>query len=269
MRPAHDEEIQAIGSVPGYGSPIGVQGALVVVDDSIANSPNLVAGANESGFHLKNVNCGRDFEPDIVCDIAAAQEGDACPDCGAPLAAKRGVEVGNIFQLGTKYTEALGGNFLDANGKMQPVVMGSYGIGVGRLLACIAEEYNDDNGLVWPLSVAPFQVHIVSLAKKTGPAQEAAEKLYADLEAKGVEVLLDDRNENPGVKFNDADLIGIPVRVNVGDRSLKNGVLELKVRRQEERHDVPVEEVVDRVLAELAKLQEELDAGVVDVEYKE
>ena len=269
MRPAHDEEIKSIGSVPGYGSPIGVKGALVVVDDSIANSPNLVAGANEEGFHLKNVNCGRDYEPDIVCDIAAAQEGDACPDCGAPLDAKRGVEVGNIFQLGTKYTEALGGNFLDADGKMQPVVMGSYGIGVGRLLACIAEEYNDENGLIWPLSVAPFQVHIVALAKKEGPAQEAAEKLYADLQEKGVEVLLDDRNENPGVKFNDADLIGIPVRVNVGDRSLKKGVLELKVRREEERHDVPVEEVVDRVMAEIAKLQEELDAGVAEVEYKE
>ena len=269
MRPAHDEEIKTIGSVPGYGSPIGVKGALVVVDDSIANSPNLVAGANEEGFHLKNVNCGRDYEADIVCDIAAAQEGDACPDCGAPLDAKRGVEVGNIFQLGTKYTEALGGNFLDADGKAQPVVMGSYGIGVGRLLACIAEEYNDENGLIWPLSVAPFQVHIVALAKKEGPAQEAAEKLYADLQEKGVEVLLDDRNENPGVKFNDADLIGIPVRVNVGDRSLKKGVLELKVRREEERHDVPVEEVVDRVVAEIAKLQEELDAGVTEVEYKE
>jgi prolyl-tRNA synthetase len=269
MRPAHDEEIKAIGSVPGYGSPIGVKGALVVVDDSIANSPNLVAGANEEGFHLKNVNCGRDYEPDIICDIAAAQEGDACPDCGAPLDAKRGVEVGNIFQLGTKYTEALGGNFLDADGKAQPVVMGSYGIGVGRLLACIAEEYNDENGLIWPLSVAPFQVHIVALAKKEGPAQAAAEKLYADLQEKGVEVLLDDRKENPGVKFNDADLIGIPVRVNVGDRSLKKGLLELKVRREEERHDVPVEEVVDRVLAEIATLQEELDAGVTEVEYKE
>ena len=177
--------------------------------------------------------------------------------------------MGNIFQLGTKYTEALGGNFLDADGQMQPVVMGSYGIGVGRLLACIGEEYNDENGLIWPLSVAPFQVHIVALAKKEGPAQEAAEKLYADLQEKGVEVLLDDRNENPGVKFNDADLIGIPVRVNVGDRSLKKGVLELKVRREEERHDVPVEEVVDRVMAEIAKLQEELDAGVAEVEYKE
>ena len=269
MRPAQDEEILAVGSVPGYGSPVGVKGALVVVDDSVPASANLVAGANEEGYHLRNVNCGRDYEPDIVCDIAAAQEGDACLECGHPLNASRGVEAGNIFQLGTKYTEALGGNFLDAEGKAKPVVMGSYGIGVGRLLACIAEEYNDDDGLIWPISVAPYQVHIVALAKGEGPAWEAAEKLYGELQARGVEVLLDDRSENPGVKFNDADLIGIPVRLTVGERSLKKGVIELKVRREEERQEVPVEETVERILAEIARLREELDARVVEVEYKE
>ena len=143
------------------------------------------------------------------------------PNCGAALRESRGVEVGNIFQLGTKFTEALGGDFLDAEGKSQPVVMGSYGIGVGRLLACVAEEYHDEDGLVWPIAVAPYQVHIVLLAKGAGAAQDAGEQLYADLTGRGIEVLLDDRRENPGVKFNDADLIGIPVRVTVGDRGLQ------------------------------------------------
>jgi len=146
--------------------------------------------------------------------------------------------------------------------------MGSYGIGVGRLLACVAEGHNDENGLIWPVSVAPFQVHIAALAKGKGPALEAAEKLYAELRQRGVEVLLDDRVENPGVKFNDADLIGIPVRLNVGERSLKNGVIELKIRKEEERHEVPVDQVVERVVAEIARLREELEARVVEVEYK-
>ena len=176
--------------------------------------------------------------------------------------------MAHIFQLGTKYTEALGGNFLDAEGKMQPVIMGSYGIGVGRLLACIAEEHNDENGLIWPISVAPFQVHIVAIAKGKGPALEAAEKLYAELHERGVEVLLDDRVENPGVKFKDADLIGIPVRLNVGERSLKKGVIELKIRKEEERHEVPVDQIVDRVMAEIARLREELDGRVVEMAYK-
>jgi len=269
MRPALEEEIRAVGVVPGYGSPVGIGDALVVVDDSIPASPNLVAGANEEGYHCRNVNYGREYEADIVCDIAAAGEGDACPGCGAELSASRGVEVGNIFQLGTKYTEALGGDFLDAEGQARPVVMGSYGIGVGRLLACIAEEFNDDQGLIWPISVAPYQVHIVTLAKGEGPAWEAAEKLYEELSAKGVETLLDDRSENAGVKFNDADLIGVPVRLTVGERSLKKGMIEWKLRREEARHEVPVEEVVDRVRAEIARLQEEIDAGVKEVEYKE
>ena len=268
MRPAQEEEILAVGIVPGYGSPIGAKDVLVVVDDSIPKSPNLVSGANEKGYHLKNVNYGRDYQADIVCDIAAAQEGDACPQCGAVLDARRGVEIGNIFQLGTKYTEALGGQFLDAEGKNQPVIMGSYGIGVGRLLACIAEEHHDDNGLIWPISVAPFQVHIVALAKKPGATLEAAEKLYADLRERGVDVLLDDRTENPGVKFNDADLIGIPVRLNVGDRSLKKGVIELKIRKEEERQEVPVAEIVERVMVEIGRLREELESRLVEMEYK-
>ncbi len=269
MWPANAEEIASVGAVPGYGSPLGVQGALVVVDASIADSPNLVAGANEGGYHVRNVNCGRDYTPDITTDIAAAGEGDGCPRCGQAMRTSRGVEVGNIFQLGTKYTEALGGEFLDANGKSQPVIMGSYGIGVGRLLACVAEEHHDDGGLIWPISVAPFGVMITLLAKGEGEAQTVAEKIYADLNARGLEVLLDDRRENPGVKFNDADLLGIPVRLTVGDRGLKNGVVEFKLRGESERSEVAVEAAVEHTVEAVRQLEAELAQRVVEVEYKE
>ncbi|NKB66893.1 MAG: proline--tRNA ligase [Candidatus Latescibacteria bacterium] len=269
LRPAQDEEIRATGAVPGYGSPMGVEGALVVVDDLVATSTNLIGGANEEGFHLLNLNCGRDYKADLVGDIAAAQEGDGCPECGQQLTTTRGVEVGNIFQLGTRYTDALGSNFLDAEGRSQPVVMGSYGIGVGRLLACIAEEHHDEQGLCWPVSVAPFPVHMVVLARAGGVAAEAADKLYGDLQRAGIEVLFDDRDENPGVKFNDADLLGAPVRLTVGERSLKKGQIEMKLRTAADRQDVPLEGAVQRVADELAVLRQELDGRVVEVPYKD
>lgn len=269
MWPANAEEIAAVGAVPGYGSPLSVEGALVVVDQSIADACNLVAGANREGYHVKNVNCGRDYTPDITADIAAARAGDCCPRCGSEMRTSRGVEVGNIFQLGTKYTEALGGDYLDANGKVQPVIMGSYGIGVGRLLACVAEEHHDENGFVWPVSVAPFEVMITLLAKGEGEAQTAAESIYADLTERGIDVLLDDRRENPGVKFNDADLIGIPVRLTVGDRGLKNGVVEFKLRRDSERGEVPLAEAADRAEAAVRALKDELTQRLGEVPYTE
>ncbi len=269
MWPANAEEIAAVGAVPGYGSPLSVEGALVVVDQSIADACNLVAGANREGYHVKNVNCGRDYTPDITADIAAARAGDCCPRCGSEMRTSRGVEVGNIFQLGTKYTEALGGDYLDANGKVQPVIMGSYGIGVGRLLACVAEEHHDENGFVWPVSVAPFEVMITLLAKGEGEAQTAAEAIYADLTERGIDVLLDDRRENPGVKFNDADLIGIPVRLTVGDRGLKNGVVEFKLRRDSERGEVPLAEAADRAEAAVRALKDELTQRLGEVPYTE
>ena len=176
LRPATDDEIVTIGASPGYGSPIGVHDCLIVVDDAIPASPNLVAGANETGYHYTNVNAGRDYDPDIVADIAAAGEGDACPRCEAPLRTGRGVEVGNIFKLGTRYTDALGATFLDPDGESQPVIMGSYGIGVGRLLACIAEHHHDENGLIWPISVAPYAVHLVVLPGDN--TVETADRLY-------------------------------------------------------------------------------------------
>ena len=265
--PASHKEIEEMGIIPGYGSPIGIIGAKVIVDHSIANTSNLIAGANKNGLHVKNVNYGRDYSADVVTDIAAAAEGYGCPCCAKPMRASRGVEVGNIFQLGTKYTKALGSDFLNAEGKSQSVIMGSYGIGVGRLLACIAEENHDDGGLVWPISIAPFQVMIVSLARKEGECQQVAEQIYTDLKENGIEALLDDRKENPGVKFKDADLIGIPIRLTVGDRGIKNGEIELKLRRDTEHRDIAIEEVVNCVITSISDLQEELKNRVVDVAY--
>ena len=254
LRPAREEEIQATGAVPGYGSPLGVEGALVVVDDAIPGTPNLVAGANEEGFHLINLNYGRDFEADLVADIASAQAGSACPWCESPLRTERGVEIGNIFKLGTRYSESLGASFLDRDGEQKPVIMGSYGIGVGRLLACIAEEHHDEDGLVWPISVAPYHVHLVSLKTLDGPATE----LYEKLEDKGIEVLYDDRVESLGVKFKDADLIGVPIRLTLTPRSLENGGVELKLRRGGDQSMVPLEEVLTTVREKVAELEAEI-----------
>ena len=270
LRPATEEEIVAVGATPGYASPVGLKDVLVVVDDAVPVSPNLVAGANETGYHLRNVNYGRDYRADIVADIVAAREGDACPQCGEPLDAVRGVEVGNIFKLGTRYSDALGCTYLDASGQPRPVIMGSYGIGSGRLLACVAEQYHDEYGLMWPVSVAPYQVHLVALIGKGGRETSAlAESLYADMEAAGIEVLYDDRPESPGVKFNDADLIGLPVRLTVSERALKAGGVEFKRRDLKEREVVPLEEILGRVRDELAALQRGIDAMVVAEIFKE
>jgi prolyl-tRNA synthetase len=265
LRPAHEEEIRAIGAAPGYGSPIGIQpGVLVLVDDLIPTSPNLVAGANEDGYHLLHTNYGRDYTAVIVADIVAVQDGDACAICGGPLHTSRGVEVGNIFKLGTRYSDSLGCTFLDRDGKEKPVIMGSYGIGSGRLLACVAEQYNDEHGLKWPISVAPFQVHIVML--KGG--EETAARLHDELTEAGVEVLLDDREDlSAGVKFNDADLIGIPLRLTVGARALKEGGVELKHRGGGAATLVLLGEVTAVVLAEIAALHAEIASRAVIVPY--
>lgn len=267
LRPALEEEILAVGAVPGYGSAIGVKNALVVIDDMVASSPNLVAGANEAGYHLLNVNHGRDFQADVIADMVSAREGDACPDCGLPLKTVRGVEVGNIFKLGTRYSDALGCTFQDKDGQSKPVIMGSYGIGVGRLLACVAEQHNDEKGLIWPISVAPYHVHLVLLTDPT--AEEAAESIYDGLKREGIEVLYDDRDERAGVKFNDADLIGIPLRLTVSKKSLEKGGIEMKRRDAGEVEIVPLDEVVYRVQAELDTLWAELAATVMNVTYRD
>lgn len=264
LRPAQEEEIKAVGAVPGYASPVGLNGITVVVDEAIPDSPNLVAGANEEGYHLLNVNYGRDYEAQIVADIAAASEGDACPQCGTALREMRGVEVGNIFKLGTRYTEAMGATFTDEEGEERPIIMGSYGIGVGRLMACIAEEHNDDYGLIWPISVAPYEVHLIALRG----GFDAAEDVYAQLSSAGLEVLYDDRDESPGVKFNDADLIGAPIRLTIGGRSLKQGGVEVKLRHEKESELVEVDAIVGHVQTLRDRLLEEIQSGVVGVPFE-
>ena len=242
LRPAHIDEIRKAGIEPGYGSPIGAD-CIVIVDDSAAKSNNLVAGANKSGFHTLNTNFGRDYSGKVA-DIASASEGDLCPKCGAPLTVKKGIEVGNIFQLGTQYAEALNCTFQDEDGTRKPVVMGSYGIGVGRLMACLAEEYCDDSGLKLPLSVAPYAVHIVSLVKNN----EIPEKIYEDLTDAGIEVLFDDRKDSAGVKFKDADLIGIPLRIVIGNRTLKQNAVEVKLRTGDgDAEQVPLDELTQKI----------------------
>ena len=270
MRPSTEEEILAAGMVPGYASPVGLKDVLIVADNLIPESPNLVAGANEEGYHLKNVNYGRDFQPLHVTDIAAAAEGFGCINCGNTLKAVRGVEIGNIFKLGTRYSEAMGAYYLDQNGKKQPVVMGSYGIGSGRLLACICEQHHDERGIIWPMSVAPYQVHLVLLAGKnqTPDPRQAADELYEDLRAAGLEVLYDDRDEPAGVKFSDADLIGVPVRVTVSARNLKNNQLEIKRRDSEKAFMVSLEDAIKELGGLIDRMMQQINDTAVEVPFK-
>lgn len=248
LRLMDDREVQEAGLVAGSASPAELRGVKVVADDSVLDSPNLVGGANKPDTHLRNLNYGRDWRADVVRDIALARPGDACPRCGTPLELHRAIEMGHIFKLGTVYSEKLGATFLDAEGKARPVVMGCYGIGVERLLATVIEANHDDKGIVWPASVAPYQAHLVALHVETPAVRDAAEKLYADLLAAGVETLYDDREESPGVKFNDADLLGMPLRVTVSPRTLAKDSVELKRRRETESSLVPLSSAVAAIV---------------------
>lgn len=270
LRPAEEAEIIASGAVPGYASPVGLKNILVVVDDLIPGSSNLVAGANEEGYHFINVNYGRDYKADIVADIAAAQDGDACPNCGKAMRAVRGIEVGNIFKLGTWYSEAVGATFQDADGSEKPVVMGSYGIGSGRLLASVVEEYNDKYGLIMPVTIAPYEVHLVELVgakDESDKVQKITGQLYNDLIEAGLEVLYDDRDESPGVKFNDADLIGVPLRITVGNRALKEGGVEVKLRHQSDKSLVPLDKIVSQAGEIIQGLYDEITADLKEVPF--
>jgi prolyl-tRNA synthetase len=244
LRPAQVEEIKAAGMEPGYGSPLGAHGTTVVVDTLAAASANLVAGANRVGWHVRNVNVGRDFNADVVADIDNAQEGDACPTCGSPLILRNGIEVGNIFKLGTKYSAAFGARYLGEDGKEHPIVMGSYGIGLGRNVACIVEAHHDAKGIVWPAEVAPYPAHLVSIgANKEPQVATAAEGLHDSAAAAGRELLWDDRDESPGVKFTDAELLGMPWIVTISPRSLAAGGAEVTERATGERSVRPLAEV--------------------------
>ncbi|WP_089719293.1 proline--tRNA ligase [Candidatus Entotheonella palauensis] len=273
LRPAHEEDIRAVGAEPGYASPIGLEltNALVVVDDLIPDCPNLVAGANEAGYHFRNTNYGRDYEtePHLVKDIVAAQDGDLCPECSQPVRTSRGVEVGNIFKLGTEYTEALGGHYLDSDGNQKPVIMGCYGIGSGRLLACALEEHHDENGICFPISIAPYQVHLVAMLHRAPEVAETAERIYREAWDAGIEMLLDDREATPGVKFNDADLLGLPIRLTIGPRSLKQGAVEFKLRTEAEARSIPLDDVIPTLQTEIERLLKESKDKAVPMPFPE
>jgi prolyl-tRNA synthetase len=243
FRPATVEEIKAAGMEPGYGSPIGAHDTVVAVDELVARSANLVAGANREGFHFKNVNVGRDFTPDVIAELTNAQEGDPCPTCGEPVILRNGIEVGNIFKLGTRYTDAFGATYLGEDGVAHPIVMGSYGIGVGRNVACIVEAHHDEKGIIWPAEVAPYAAHLVSIgAAKEPRVAEVAERLHALAAEAGREILWDDRDESPGVKFTDAELLGMPWILTVSPRSLAAGGVEVTERATGERATRSLEE---------------------------
>ena len=256
---ANDKQILDAGAVPGFASPIGIDPSkcIIVVDKSVEGSANLVVGANEEGYHYKNFNYGRDLSNVTVADIAMVRDGDPCPVTGEPLQMKRGIEVGNIFQLGTKYSKPMKCEYLDENGKSQPMIMGCYGIGIGRTMASVIEDSHDDYGPVWPMSIAPYQVHLCALNPDKGGVREQADALYTALTKAGVEVLYDDRGEKAGSMFSDADLLGIPFRAIVSPKSVENGVCEFKLRTSRDAEMLPLENAAsvlkEKVDAELAK----------------
>ena len=256
---ANDDQIRAAGAVPGFASPVGIDPAkaVIVVDPSAVGTSNLVVGANETDYHYINFNYGRDLKDADVADIASVREGDPCPVTGEPLVMKRGIEVGNIFQLGTKYSKPMNCNYLDKDGKSHPMIMGCYGIGVGRTMASVVEDSHDDYGPVWPMSIAPYQIHLCALNPDRDGVGAAAEKLYDELNKLGVEVLFDDRGEKAGFMFSEADLIGIPFRAIVSPKSLAQGKVEFKLRTSRDAELLPIGDaakiLADKVAEELKK----------------
>ena len=260
FRLAREDEVKGAGVVAGFASPVGISGIKTVVDDSVTTGVNYVAGANKPDTHFKNVNFKRDFDADITADIAKAHAGDRCSRCGGELQTKQGIEVGHIFKLGTFLSQRLGAFFSDRDGKERPVVMGCYGIGIGRLLAAAIEQNHDDKGIIWPLPIAPYQVYLCPLYRENTGVGEVAERIYEELVSGGIEVLFDDRPESPGVKFNDADLLGIPIRVTVSPRTLKQDSVEVKGRSEKESQLVSLADLngrLTKIISEgLAKLDD-------------
>jgi prolyl-tRNA synthetase len=247
LRLATEAEAIKAGIVAGAASPIGIKGIKVIADDSITLGANFVAGANKPETHLKNVNYPRDFKADLVIDIAQARAGDECPRCQGKLLSTRGIEVGHVFKLGTFLSEKLGALFIDQGGASHPIIMGCYGIGLDRLLAAAIEQNHDEKGITWPMSIAPYQVYLCPLYMENQKVTTLAEKLYTDLVAEGLEILFDDRKESPGVKFNDADLLGIPVRVTISPRTLEKNSVEIKKRSEKKAELVPIEGIAARL----------------------
>ncbi len=253
LRMATEAEVTEAGIVPGAASPVGIKGIKVIADDSVESGTNFVAGANKPETHIRNVNYPRDFKADIFSDIARARAGDVCSKCGEKLSSSHSIELGHIFKLGTFYSEKLEANFIDQNGQSRPIIMGCYGIGPSRLMAATIEQNHDDKGIIWPLAIAPYHVYLCPLYREGSRVAEVAENLYVDLTAQGLEVLFDDRNESPGVKFNDTDLLGIPLRITVSPRTLEKNCVELKQRQEKEAQLLPTEEAITKVRELIAR----------------
>lgn len=255
---ATEEQLAAAGTVGGYMGPVGIDNkkVIVVVDATVMKMHNVCCGANKEVYHFINVNPGRDFTPTYVADIRLIQEGDPCPHCGGEVSKARGIEVGQVFKLFTKYSSALKATYLDENGKEQPMVMGCYGVGVSRTMAAAIEQNYDDNGIIWPIEIAPYHVLVVPVNTKDEASAAKAEEIYMQLKKVGLETVIDDRKERPGVKFKDADLIGYPLRVVVGPKTLTEGKLEVKIRKTGEIRYLPLDgdyvQDIKNIIAELA-----------------
>jgi prolyl-tRNA synthetase len=244
---ATDEEVRNVGLIPGFASPVGLSEIKIVADDSITKGQNFIAGANKPDFHLKNVNYPRDFRVDLISDIALASAGQGCPCCGKKLNSQQGIELGHVFKLGTIFSESLSASFLDSQGKQRAILMGCYGLGVDRMVAAVIEQNHDGKGIIWPHSISPYQVYLCALGMDNPEVRKESEGLYSDLLRKGAEVLFDDRLEPPGVKFNDADLLGIPLRVTVSPRTLKTKSAEIKRRTSKDSLLVLLPRVAEEV----------------------
>ena len=255
---ATEEQLAAAGTVGGYMGPVGIDNkkVIVVVDATVMKMHNVCCGANKEGYHFINVNPGRDFTPTYVADIRLIQEGDPCPHCGGEVSKARGIEVGQVFKLFTKYSSALKATYLDENGKEQPMVMGCYGVGVSRTMAAAIEQNYDDNGIIWPIEIAPYHVLVVPVNTKDEASAAKAEEIYMQLKKVGLETVIDDRKERPGVKFKDADMIGYPLRVVVGPKTLTEGKLEVKIGKTGEIRYLPLDgdyvQDIKNIIAELA-----------------
>ena len=255
LRLATEDEVVKAGIVAGAASPIGISGVRVIADDSITTGANFVAGANKPNTHLRNVNYPRDFKVDLITDIARARAGEGCPKCRGKFLSLRGIEVGHIFKLGTIFSQKLGAFYIDADGVSRPIVMGCYGIGLGRLMAAAIEQNHDDKGIIWPLPIAPYHIYLCPLYLENPQVESTVENLYTELEKSGLAVLFDDRRQSPGVKFNDADLLGIPLRVTISPRTLEKNSVEIKWRREKQAQLLPLDGIV-------AKLKELITEGL-------
>jgi prolyl-tRNA synthetase len=245
---------QVTGGAMGYSGPVGLRGVRIIADTEVMRMSLAATGANRADHHLVGVVPGRDFEPDVVAEIRLVRHGDPCPRCGKPLVLKRGIEVGHIFKLGSKYSEPMTCNYLDEKGGTRPMIMGCYGLGIGRTLAAAVEQDHDEHGIIWPRPLAPFEVELIALNPDVPAVNTAAEKLYADLVGVGVDVFYDDRDERPGVKLNDADLIGFPVRIVVGKKSVEQAQVELSLRSDRVKIPVPLGDAVAKVKKLLSAL---------------